>query len=87
MVFVFLCLDNAFYLTWLTLILLYMSRSCSSIIDKKEIYDNSRKANFEQNILFGPFQLYEIYMQNWKTYCHIIFFQNLSSKSITNSVV
>ena len=51
------------------------------------VYGNSRKvkqqfthrrmwfylANFEQNILFGPFQLYELSsyceIENWKTYC------------------
>ena len=50
------------------------SRLCSSLNGEKVIYDSSRRvkqqftyrrmrfylANFEQNILFGPFQLYEL---------------------------
>ena len=56
------------------IVIQYISRSCSSLNGEKVIYDSSRKvkqqfaerrmrfylANFEQNILFGPFQLYRL---------------------------
>ena len=43
MVFVFLCLDDVFYLMWWTFLVLCISRPCSSLNDKKVVCKTHKK--------------------------------------------
>ena len=83
MAFVFLCLDDLFYLMCWSFIAKCISRLCSSLNGEKVFYTRNlwqqqenqaavctqknavllmivNFANFEQSILFGPFQMYEL---------------------------
>ena len=75
MVFGFLCLGDVFYQIWWWFILKYITRLYSFINCEKVIYVSSRivkqqfvhrrmrfyRDDFDKNILFGPFQLHELW--------------------------
>ena len=70
MVFIFLYLDDLFYLMWWSNINVIYDSSCKF----KQKFARRRKwfyyTDFEQNILFAPFQLYKLLSNseilNWK---------------------